>query len=114
MYERKHEKLISRSAFLLRLIRHAGIALIIVFGSLAIGMAGYRGFEKLSWTDSFLNAAMILGGMGPVNALQTHAGKLFAGVYALFSGLVVLAVAGLLFAPLFHRLLHYFHLEMEK
>lgn len=77
-------------------------------------MCGYHYFEKLSWLDSFLNAAMILGGMGPVNVLHTRAGKIFAGCYALFSGIVFLAVAGLLFAPLVHRLLHRFHLEYDS
>lgn len=77
-------------------------------------MCGYHYFEKLSWLDSFLNAAMILGGMGPVNVLSTRAGKIFAGCYALFSGIVFLAVAGLLFAPLVHRLIHRFHLEYDS
>ena len=74
-------------------------------------MVGYHGFEHLSWLDSFVNAAMLLGGMGPVATLQTDAGKLFAGFYALYCGLVVIAVAGIVLAPVAHRVLHRFHLE---
>ncbi len=111
MYEHSSEALLSRGAFLRRWFRHAGVASLILLGSLGIGVAGYHWLEGLSWLDAFLNAAMLLGGMGPVNALQTSGGKLFAGLYALYAGIVFLAVAGLLFAPLIHRLLHRFHLE---
>jgi Co/Zn/Cd efflux system component len=83
----------------------------VVAASLAIGMAGYHGLERLSWLDSFLNAAMLLGGMGPLAAPQTYAGKLFAGCYALYCGLVVIAVAGIVLVPVAHRILHRFHLE---
>lgn len=76
-------------------------------------MLGYHEFESMSWLDSFLNAAMILGGMGPVDVLHTQAGKLFAGLYALFSGLMFLVAAGLFFSPLVHRLLHKFHFEAD-
>jgi hypothetical protein len=79
--------------------------------SLAIGIAGYHWLESLSWMDSFLNASMILAGMGPVNVPNTEAGKLFAGVYALYSGLAVLAIAAVVFAPVIHRVLHRFHIE---
>ncbi len=74
-------------------------------------MLGYHGFEGMPWLDAFLNASMILGGMGPVDVLKTEGGKLFAGFYALFSGIVVLAVAGILFSPIVHRILHKFHFE---
>jgi hypothetical protein len=78
-------------------------------------MSGYVYFESLSWTDAFLNAAMLLGGMGPVNAPITEGGKLFAGWYALYAGLIFLVVAGVLGAPVVHRVLHRFHLdEMTK
>jgi hypothetical protein len=109
--ERKHEKLLPTSMFLVRLIRYAIATFILVCGSLLAGMWGYHHFENLSWLDSFLNASMILGGMGPVNAVHTSNGKLFAGIYALYSGLVILGAAGLLFTPLAHRFLHRFHLE---
>ena len=81
----------------------------LVLASLLLGMAGYVYFETLTWTDAFLNAAMLLGGMGPVNLPMTEAGKLFAGVYALYSGMVFLVVAGILGAPVVHRVLHRFH-----
>jgi hypothetical protein len=82
--------------------------------SLGIGMAGYHFLESLSWLDSLLNASMILGGMGPVNPLQTAAGKIFASFYALYSGVVLLAAVGILVAPIFHRFLHRFHLAEDK
>ena len=114
MFERRNEPLLPRSAFLRRLARYAIIALGIDLLSLVIGMLGYRFFEGFSWIDSLLNAAMILGGMGPVNELHTFAGKLFASFYALYSGVVFLVVAGILFAPVVHRFLHHFHLEIEN
>jgi hypothetical protein len=82
--------------------------------SLIIGMLGYHVFERLSWIDSFLNASMLLGGMGPVEQPQTYAGKLFAGLYALYCGLAVIAVAAILLAPIVHRFLHGFHLEGSR
>ena len=85
----------------------------VVAVALAIGMAGYRWTESMDWVDAFLNAAMILGGMGPVGELRTTAGKLFAGAYSLFSGVVFLVVVGVMFAPLAHRLLHRLHIEGE-
>jgi len=85
-----------------------------VAGSLALGMLGYRGAEGLSWLDAFLNAAMILTGMGPVSEMHTTAGKMFAGCYALFSGVAFLTAVAVLFAPLFHRFLHRFHLDFER
>ncbi len=80
-------------------------------GSLALGIWGYAHYEGLPWRDGFLNSAMLLGGMGPVNAPQTDGGKLFAGIYALFAGLVFIVTAGLLLAPVVHRVLHTFHWE---
>lgn len=79
--------------------------------SLGIGIAGYRRLEHLSWIDSFLNSAMLLGGMGPVNAPQSAPGKLFAGLYALYAGLVFLIAVGLVFTPIVHRVMHKFHLD---
>jgi len=114
MYERRHEPLISRSAFLLRLLRHAGAALGVILVSLLIGILGYHMFEGLSWVDALLNASMILGGMGPVAELHTTVGKLFASFYALYSGVVFLVIAGILLAPVFHRVLHHFHLEDDE
>jgi len=80
-----------------------------MLGSLGIGMAGYEHFEDLPWRDAFLNSAMLLGGMGPVDAPKTPGGKLFAGAYALYAGLVFLVAIGIVLAPLLHRLMHRFH-----
>ena len=88
-----------------------GMALVIV--SLAVGMAGYHGYEGLPWIDAFLNASMILSGMGPLLQPATTGGKLFAGFYALYSGLAVLVIAGVIFGPVVHRFLHRFHLEAK-
>ena len=82
--------------------------------SLLIGMLGYRLLEGLSWLDAFVNASMLLGGMGPVDPLHTTGGKLFAGLYALYCGFMVIAIAGIIFAPIVHRFLHRFHLEHSR
>ncbi len=87
------------------------MASMLIAVSLAIGMAGYHGFERLSWLDAFLNAAMIMSGMGPVSTMQTPAGKLFAGCYALYCGLALITAAAILFAPIVHRFIHRFHGE---
>lgn len=112
-FEPRHKPLVSRPVFFARLLWHALGALVLIAAALAIGVAGYHYLENLPWTDALLNASMILGGMGPVNPLQTEAGKLFASAYALFSGLLFVAALGLLFAPLIHRMLHRFHLEED-
>lgn len=114
MYESKAHPPISRRRFLRRLLNHFVAALALLFGSLALGMTGYEYFENLPWRDAFLNAAMLLGGMGPVNDPGTDGGKLFAGFYALYAGLVFLVSAGLVFTPIVHRLMHKFHWEQEQ
>jgi len=106
--ERRTEPVIPLQRFIGRLVRTGVAALVVVAVSLFIGMVGYHMLESLSWTDAFLNASMILGGMGPVDTLSTSGGKLFAGFYALYSGLVVIFVAGVLLAPIVHRMLHKF------
>jgi hypothetical protein len=111
VYEAKHHRPISRRHFVRRVVIHVGVASGLVIASLALGMVGYMHLERLSWRDAFLNSAMLLGGMGPVNAPQTPGGKLFAGVYALYAGLVFLVAVALAFAPVVHRLLHRFHWE---
>ena len=114
MFEQRRKPLLTRPAFYARMARSLALAFAITLVSLGIGMAGYHGFEKLSWLDAFLNAAMILSGMGPVSPLQTVAGKLFAGCYALFSGLALITTLAVIFAPLFHRFLHKFHLDTDS
>lgn len=114
MFEYKHYPLIPFPAFLRRVGRHASAAFLLVAISWLIGILGYRVFEGLSWIDATLNAAMILGGMGPVNTLTTDAGKLFASFYALFSGIVFLVSVGVLLAPILHRMFHIFHLEATQ
>jgi hypothetical protein len=114
MYEHFRQPLIPRAAFFLRLAWHVLIALGIVLVSLAIGIVGYHEFESLSWIDATVNAAMILGGMGPVNVLNTNAGKLFASFYALFSGIIFLVAIAVLLAPAVHRFLHRFHFEFDS
>lgn len=111
MYEGKTFPLLPRGRFLWRLARHAALAVVMLVGSLLLGMAGYMYFEALRWRDAFLNAAMLLGGMGPVDAPKTNGGKLFAGTYALYAGLVFLIGVGLVFTPIAHRLMHRYHLD---
>ena len=111
MFEHHHEKLLPRNLFLKRLAKYALISLVLVFASLAIGMIGYNLFEGFSWVDSFLNAAMLMGGMGPVGTLHTDGGKVFAGIYALYCGLIELVAIGIFAAPIVHRFIHHFHLE---
>jgi hypothetical protein len=109
MYETRTDKLLPGRMFLRRVVRHAATALVIVIVSLAFGMAGYMYFEHLPWRDAFLNSAMLLGGMGPVDAPKSDGGKLFAGCYALYAGLVFLISVGVVLVPVMHRLLHRFH-----
>jgi hypothetical protein len=111
MYESLKHPLLSAGLFRRRMRRHGAFAFGVLLVSLLVGMAGYAGFEHLDWTDAFLNASMILGGMGPVDLPKTEGGKLFAGTYALFSGLVFLGAASIVIAPLAHRMLHRFHWE---
>ncbi len=114
MYEHRRDPLLPRHKFVRRVARHGLFSFAIIFGSLGIGIIGYHSLEGLGWIDATVNAAMILGGMGPVNQLRTNAGKLFAAAYALFSGIVFLVAVAVLFAPVFHRFLHKFHLGSGK
>jgi hypothetical protein len=110
-YESKHQPLLSRRAFAGRLAGSFGAAILLIGLSLLVGMAGYHYFEEMAWIDAFANASMILSGMGPLGPLQTRGGKLFAGLYALYSGLALILATGIAFAPVVHRLLHRFHLS---
>lgn len=114
MYEHRRLRPLSSAAFLVRLARHGVFAGMIVVASLLAGMAGYEYYEGLAWRDAFLNAAMLLGGMGPVESPQTAGGKLFAGFYALYAGLVFIAVTGIMLAPVVHRVLHRFHWDRSE
>jgi len=114
MFEHRSRPLLPPGQFYARLARCIGISLAIIVVALGIGMAGYHVLEKMSWVDAFVNAAMILSGMGPVGNLNTDAGKIFAGCYALFSGLAFITSIGVVFTPLFHRFLHKFHLEVAE
>ena len=109
MFEPKTQRPLSRESFMRRLLFSAAIALCLLGASLVIGIAGYMGLEHLPLIDAFLNAAMLLGGMGPVDAPKSEAGKLFAGLYALYAGLVFVVTAALVFTPIIHRILHTFH-----
>jgi hypothetical protein len=110
-YEKRHQALASRDVFVSRVTRNGLTALATVALSLAVGSAGYMYFEQMKLVDAFINAAMILSGMGPVSTLTTTGGKLFASFYAIASGLLLFAVAGLMLAPVYHRILHRFHVE---
>jgi hypothetical protein len=112
MFEHHRKPLLSRAAFLARLARSSALASVLIALSLAIGVIGYHVFAGLPWIDALLNASMILTGMGPVDPLPTATAKVFASAYALFSGVAFLSVVGLLMAPIVHRFLHRFHLEI--
>jgi hypothetical protein len=114
VYEHKKLPPLPRPHFLRRMLLHVLASILLVLASLGIGMAGYSGFEGLSWLDAFLNSAMLLGGMGPVEIPRTERGKLFAGLYALYAGLVFLVAIGIVLAPIVHRLMHRFHWDESE
>ncbi|MFH1635653.1 MAG: hypothetical protein ABIG63_16805 [Chloroflexota bacterium] len=114
MYEHQTQPLLPRRQFIARLLKHFAVTFALFFVSLGIGVLGYRVFEGFSWLDALLNASMILGGMGPVDQLSTVSGKLFASFYALLSGIVFLAGASIIFAPIAHRIFHRLQLQEEN
>ena len=111
MFERKTEKLVPLPTFVRRVVLSLLVTIAVLGLALSVGVLGYHSFARLSWIDSVLNASMILTGMGPVAAMTTTSSKLFASAYAMFSGVVFLSSIGLVLAPLFHRILHKFHLD---
>jgi hypothetical protein len=113
-FEHRAQPVIAPQRFIVRLAQSGIIAVALIAVSLFIGMVGYHQLEGLSWLDAFLNSAMLLGGMGPVDMPVTSGGKLFAGLYALYCGLAVIFVAGIMLAPVAHRILHKFHVEGRK
>jgi hypothetical protein len=113
-FERRHQKLASPELYRKRLIRSGRLGLYMVAISLGVGIAGYMALEGLAFIDAFENAAMILSGMGPLHNPTSTAGKIFAGLYALYSGFAVLVIAAIMFAPVVHRIMHRFHVEEDK
>jgi membrane protein YdbS with pleckstrin-like domain len=113
MFERKHEKLASKSVFVRRMAASILMAGLLISTVLFIGIIGYRYIAGFDWIDSLLEASMILGGMGPVNSLAMTGAKIFASGYALFSGLVFIAIMGIILAPVTHRMLHKFHIDED-
>jgi len=113
MFEHRKQPLLTSRSFLKRQLISLLVAFMIIIGSLVMGVLGYHYLEGMAWIDALVNASMLLGGMGPVDILHTVNGKLFASFYALYSGIIFLVVVGVIFAPLYHRFLHRFHLEME-
>jgi hypothetical protein len=110
-FEHRHHNPLPFALFRRRLMAYGTLAAALVIGSLLAGVAGYRAFEHMSGVDAFLNAAMIMSGMGPAGELNTTHGKIFASLYALYAGLVLVTAMGLLVAPVAHRILHRFHAE---
>ncbi|WP_027149336.1 hypothetical protein [Methylobacter tundripaludum] len=113
MFERRYEKLAPISVFVRRMAASVAMAGILIAVALSIGVIGYHWIAGFDWVDSLLEASMILGGMGPVNSLATTGAKMFASGYALFSGLVFIAIMGIVLAPVTHRMLHKFHIDED-
>lgn len=114
MYEHKSKPLLTRRQFFRRMAGHAAAGGALVGGSMVVGIAGYMLFARMSFVDAFLNSCMLLGGMGPVGELPDAPAKVFAGLFALYAGLILIVVAGILIAPIVHRILHKLHLEEQE
>ena len=112
-FEHKAQPVATRRLFIRRLGINLGAAVAILIPSLLIGLTGYVVFEGKNWVEAYDYASMILSGMGPFEEARTDAGRIFEGTYALYSGLTVVIVASLILAPVFHRVLHSFHVEDE-
>lgn len=111
-YEKRKQPVASRKVFYTRLTRNALLSLAVVTVSLVLGTWGYSHFEGMATIDAFTNASMILSGMGPMGELHTWAGKVFASFYAIASGLLLFAIASLMMVPIYHRILHRFHVDI--
>ena len=114
MYEHKKQPLASTKTFYKRIGRSLLLAIVVLFVSLLIGIVGYHATTDMSWLDALLNASMILSGMGPVDTINSEAGKWFASFYALFSGVIFITNIGLILAPAIHRIMHRLHVEEDK
>ena len=112
-YERRTDKLAPRNVFIKRIIGALGVAVALILVALLIGISGYHFLAGFNWIDSLLEASMILGGMGPVKELHDDASKIFASIYALFSGLVLIGLMGIMLSPVAHRIMHKFHVAEE-
>ena len=110
-YERRYDQLAPRSVFIKRMVAALGVALGLILFALMIGIAGYHYIAGFNWIDSLLEASMILGGMGPIKELPNDTAKIFASIYALFSGLIFIGVMGLVLSPVVHRIMHKFHVD---
>ncbi len=114
MFEHRGEKLLPRGKFIMRVLKYLLLSMALISASMVAGILGYMSLEGLGLVDAFLNSAMIMGGMGPVNTLHSDAAKVFAGFYALWCGFVELVAVGIFAAPIAHRVLHRFHLEGKR
>lgn len=114
MYEHHSAPVLTQQHFIRRMLRHFLLVSLVIGGSLVMGVVGYHVFAGLAWIDSLVNAAMLLGGMGPVGEISTTAGKLFASAYALYAGLVLITASGIMLAPVMHRVLHMLHVEKKR
>jgi hypothetical protein len=114
MFEERREHLAPLPVFFRRTLSYLGFSMMFILSAVAIGISGYHWIAGFDWVDSFLNAAMILGGMGPINPLPTEGAKIFAGIYALFSGLIFVLAMGVVLAPIVHRLLHTLHIDVRN
>lgn len=114
MYEHHASPLLHKKLFFRRMLFSFVSGATIILSSLTFGMLGYHFFEGMNWVDAFVNAAMILGGMGPFSPLKTDASKIFAGLYALYSGFALVTTIAVIFAPIAHRFLHAFHIDSSK
>lgn len=114
MYEHHSAPVLTRQSFIQRMFQHFLLVLVVIGGSLVIGVLGYHVLAGFAWIDSLLNAAMLLGGMGPVGDIPTVSGKLFASAYALYAGLVLITASGIMLAPVMHRVLHMLHVEQRR